>query len=233
MSNVAVIPARGGSTRVPRKNIRKIGGLPLIAHSIVKAQKSALFQRIVVTTDDDEIAAVAREYGADVPFKRSPKLSDNYATSYQALADAYEKIRHDDDYEVIACLYATAPLMSVDDLKAGYEAFVRYKADYLYACCEFPFPVQRAQYVDADLTPHPFMPDCMPMRSQDLTKAYQDAAQFYFFSPRSFELKGAQRSLMVSKAFPIPRRRVIDIDTEEDFILACAMYEALEKLDAL
>lgn len=233
MTNVAIIPARGGSTRVPRKNIRKIGGLPLIAHSIIKAQQSGLFGRIVVTTDDDEIAAVAREYGADVPFKRSPELSDNYSSSYLALADAYERIKCDDDYKVIACLYATAPLMSVDDLKAGYEAFVKYRADYLYACCEFPFPVQRAQYLDAELTPHPFMPDCLPMRSQDLTKAYQDAAQFYFFSPRHFELQEGERSRIVSKAFPIPRRRVVDIDTEEDFILACALYEALEKLDAL
>ncbi len=230
MNIICVIPARGGSTRIPHKNIKNFMGKPLIAYSIEKAIESEIFSRVIVSTDDDDIAQTAKKYGAEIPFKRDADLADNFTPSKEAVKDAYLRVKDDgknkSPIDAVCCIYATAPMMAVSDLREAYKEFMVSKADYLYSCCEFPFPVQRAVYLDDNNKPHPFMPDCMPMRSQDLTPAYQDAAQFYFHSTANLTL-GRQE---IIRAFPIPRFRVCDIDTPEDFELARALFTALKEL---
>lgn len=230
MSRICIIPARGGSTRIPKKNIRPFLGKPLIAWSIEHALKTGLFERVIVTTDSEEIAAVAREYGAEVPFRRDPALSDNYVSSYAAVIDAYKRVRDDGKQRtpitMVACFYATAPLMDIRDVEKGVTLIEEGGADYVYSCCEFPFPIQRAVYLDREGAPHPFMPDCIPLRSQDLTKAYQDAAQFYLYRPRLLE---GDQARVISRALPVRRFRVVDIDEEDDFILAEALGRAIKE----
>lgn len=228
MHNLAVIPARGGSKRVPRKNIRDFLGKPLIAYSIRAAQDSGLFEKIIVSTDDEEIAAVARDYGALTPFMRDKTLADDYTGTESVTADAFRRMSDlGFTAETIACIYATAPLLTGEWLKKAFTVYDKEHADYMYACCEFPFPIQRAQYLDEHFSPTPVMPECMPMRSQDLPKTYQDAGMFYFFSRRRIE---KQNVPLVCRGFPMPRYRVIDIDTEEDFAYAQAMARAVTEL---
>ncbi len=227
-SVLAVIPARGGSVRIPHKNIVDFNGKPLIAWSIETAKLSGIFSKIIVSTDDAAIAAVAQEYGAEVPFMRDAALSDHYTGTFAVTKDAVNKLAAaGEHYSTVCCLYATAPLLTPTYLQQALARFQEAKADFLYACCEFPFPIQRAQYLDADGTPHPFMPDCMPLRSQDLRPAYQDAGQFYFYSPRMFQSNDTN---IVSRAFILPRHRVIDIDTPEDLNLARALAAAVAEL---
>lgn len=229
MHSVAIIPARGGSKRIEHKNIQDFNGKPLVAYSILAAINSNIFDEVVVSTDDKEIADVALKYGASVPFLRDKNLSDDFTGTDAVTFDAVKKMEQlrGISYDFFACIYATAPLLKSEFLKEAYTKFKDSKADYLYSCAEFPFPIQRAQYIDDDGAPHPFMPDCMAMRSQDLKKAYQDAGQFYFYSKNY--LKGTCN--LKKRAFELPRIRVIDIDTKEDLQIAKSMALVLENLN--
>lgn len=230
MRNLAVIPARGGSVRIPHKNICDFEGRPLISYSIEAAQKSGLFDMIMVSTDDEKIAATAREWGAEVPFMRSAELSDHYTGTFAVTKDAVLRLENEchQFFDSVCCIYATAPLLTPKYLKEAYELFVSSHADSVMACCEFNFPVQRAQYVDDDHCPHPFMPDCMPMRSQDLKKAVHDAGQFYFYAKNRFH--PVDKHQEVVRVFELPRHRVLDIDTPEDLALARVMFRAIKEL---
>lgn len=225
---LAVIPARGGSKRIPHKNIRNFGGKPLLAYSIDAALQSGLFSKIVVSTDDPEIAETAQKCGALVPFMRDPQLADDYTGTYAVTVDAYKRMQSQ-NFDAVCCIYATAPLLTASYLQKAYAFFVQEKADFLYACCEFPFPVQRAQYLDEHMCPTPIMPECMASRSQDLPKAYQDAGLFYFHSIADLTNNYAGRT-PVRRGFIMPRHRVIDIDTPEDWAYAQAMAHAVEEL---
>ncbi|HAR80372.1 MAG TPA: pseudaminic acid cytidylyltransferase [Succinivibrionaceae bacterium] len=230
MHTIAVIPARGGSTRIPHKNIKKFAGRPLIAYPIQAALESELFDKVVVSTDDEEIAEVARKYGAEIPFMRDKSLADNYTGTGPVVADAYKRIKDaGTPIDYVACIYATAPLLTAKYLKEGFEFFLKEKADFLYSCCEFPFPIQRAQYLDSNGSPYPVMPQCMPKRSQDLPKAYQDCGLFYFHTPRTLVADGSKTPI-ISRGFVMPRHRVIDIDTREDWDYAQAMFRAVNEL---
>ncbi len=229
MTKLAIIPARGGSKRIPHKNIRPFLGRPLISYALEAIRSSRLFDRIVVSTDDEEIAAVARQYGAEVPFMREAALADDFTGTEAVTLDAAQRLEQEGFCaDIICCVYATAPLLTAYWLEQAYARVQADNTDYLYACCEFPFPIQRAQYLEPDGTPVPVMPECMPMRSQDLRKTYQDAGLFYFYSHR-YLLEG-QRDHLVRRGFELPRYRVIDIDTLEDFTVATAMYTALSAL---
>ena len=232
MHNLAVIPARGGSKRIPHKNIRNFQGQPLIAYSVRACQNSGLFDRIIVSTDDLEIASVAKELGAEVPFMRSKELSDDFTGTGAVTKDAYlQMLKLGYQADLICCVYATAPLLTGEWLKKACAKFLEDHADYLYACCEFPFPIQRAQYLKEDGTPVPVMPECMPMRSQDLEKTYQDAGLFYFYSPRFLDNReDLPEDTFIRRGFEMPRYRVIDIDTPEDFEYAQALALAVNKL---
>ena len=230
---LAVIPARGGSKRIPHKNIKDFLGKA--------AKESGIFTDIIVSTDDEAIASVAREYGASVPFLRDALLSNDFTGTGPVASDAYLKMKaQGKDYDAICTIYATAPLLTAKHLKEAYEIFNKDHVDYLFSCCEFPFPFQRGFYKTEAGAPDPVMPECIPMRSQDLPKAYQDAGQFYFKSIEYTLYEGldeAERAKrdpykdFVCRLYEMPRYRVIDIDTPEDWEYALILAEAIKKLN--
>ncbi len=223
---VAIIPARGGSKRIPRKNIRCFAGRPMIAHSIMAARQSGCFSRIVVSTDDQEIAEVARHYGAEVPFMRPAALADDFATTVQVMAHAVDMLALD-KAELVCCLYATAPLVSPDDIRQiGLCLQQRSEADYAFPVTTFAYPVQRALIKDKQGRVAPLFPEFLSSRSQDLAETYHDAGQFYWGRASAFL---QQKPIVAEGAVgvPIPRWRVQDIDTEEDWQQAELLFQAL------
>ncbi len=225
--NVAIIPARGGSKRIPRKNIRPFEGKPIIAYSIEAALATGLFDRIVVSTDDIEIASVAQFYGAEVPFLRPAKIADDMTGTAPVVKHAVETLQATGDEILCACcIYATAPFVRSSDLTAAYEALkaVPEKA-FAFSVTSFAFPVQRALAIrDGGLAP--LYPEFSEVRSQDLEEAYHDAGQFYW--GRSIAWLG-ETPLFSHASIPVilPRHRVQDIDTMEDWTRAEHMFRAL------
>ncbi len=221
---IAVIPARGGSKRIPHKNIRPFHGKPMIAYSIDVAIRSGLFDQVVVSTDDPEIATVARQYGAQIPFMRPAELADDYTGTTPVVKYTIERLHKEYqlNIEYICCIYATAPFLDVDDLKQGYE---RVKADH-HACAfsvtTFSFPILRSQKMNEDGSLSPFFPQYMGSRSQDLPEAYHDAGQFYWWHQQAL-FTGVRKSWPVI----LPRYRVQDIDTIEDWEYAELMMKVL------
>ena len=229
---LAVIPARGGSKRIPRKNIRPFCGQPMIRYAIQAAQAAGCFEHIVVSTDDAEIAAVARHCGAETPFLRDAALADDHTGTTAVVVDA---IRRLDDLGIQAdtycCIYATVPLIRARDLQAAYQRLTASTADYAFSAAAFGFPIQRALQLTANGCATPFWPENMGKRSQDLTPAYQDAGQFYW-GRRDAWLGGRGVFDGNGLAQVLPRYRVVDIDTEEDWQLAELLYQALQQHDA-
>lgn len=224
---VAIIPARGGSKRIPNKNIRLFAGRPMISHSIRAAQESRLFDRILVTTDSDEIAKVASDHGAEVPFKRPPELSDDKAPTAPVIAHALEwLIDQHTPVTYACCIYATAPFLRPDDLRRGFEILKQSGASTALTVTTFAFPIFRALKLADDGTVSMFWPQHMLTRSQDLAEAYHDAGQFYWMEAARFL---QHRSLYQSdtRAIVLPRCLVQDIDTLEDWETAECMNEGL------
>jgi len=227
MSRVAVIPARGGSKRIPRKNIKPFAGKPMIAWSIEAALNSGLFDRVIVTTDDQEIADVAKSYGAEVPFIRPPELSDDHAATIPVIAHAIDKLRAGGDApDEVCCIYATAPFVSVDDLAGAYELFRNSQSHYCFTVTEFGAPVFRSFSVDELGAVAMFWPENFDKRSQDLPQAFHDAGQFYWGKATAW-LNGDIFFAPHSRAFVIPRWRVQDIDTPDDWARAELMAPAI------
>lgn len=226
--NVAVIPARGGSKRIPRKNIRAFCGRPMIGWSIAALQRSACIDRIVVSTDDDEVAAIARGCGAEVPFRRPAELADDQAATLPVLAHALRELCGAGAApRWLCCVYATAPLLDPDDLAAGLRLIEACGADYVFSCTTFAFPIQRALRRDATGGVEPMFAEAIGQRSQDLPEAFHDAGQFYWGTPDAF---GQQRPIFGPRSRPlmIPRHRVQDIDTEEDWDRAELLFRAFK-----
>ena len=223
--SVCVIPARGGSKRIPRKNVRPFLGLPMIAWSIRVAQQSGLFDRIVISTDDSEISDIAQAHGAEVPFQRDAALADDHAPTVPVIADACARLGLD-PAEPICCLYATAPFVEAGDLSAGLAALDQPDTTYALAVTTFPFPIQRALRRDRTGAVSMFDPSEMQTRSQDLEEAWHDAGQFYWARATTWTaLRGVFEPGAVGIA--IPRHRVQDIDTEEDWHRASILMKAL------
>ncbi len=225
---LAIIPARGGSKRIPRKNIKDFNGKPIIAYSIEAAIESCCFDKIIVSTDDQEIAEVAKQYGAEVPFFRPPEIADDYATTGDVIVHAvnwFEQQGYQIDY--LCCIYATAPLIDVVDIKNTYQLLVNDPtASYCFPVCEFPFPVQRGVKLTEKKRVEMFQPQHFNSRSQDLEQAYHDVGQFYWGKPEAYR----QHVPMFSKqaiAYPISRKRVVDLDTLEDWEFALLLAKAL------
>lgn len=228
MGYLAVIPARGGSKRIPRKNVKDFNGKPLISYAIKAALGSGIFDRVVVSTDDEDIAAIAKEYGAEVPFLRDKKLADDYTGTFDVMADAYERLKATGQkFDGVCCIYATAPLLLPKHLVMALEKLKSSKAQSLTSVCEFSFPIQRAFVLDEDGLLKYREPEFAPCRSQDLPKCYQDCGLFYFYTDDFMTGKNKTSAL----AFPMPRHRVIDIDTMEDWDYACAMSKAVSELN--
>ena len=217
---LCVIPARGGSKRIPRKNVKDFLGKPLIAYSIEAALNSGVFERVIVSTDDAEIADVAVKFGAQVPFMRDAALSDDYATSSDAVADAAARLG---GYAHVCCLYATAPLITGEILREAYGKFEEAGCEFLFSATEFSFPIQRAIRLSEDGTVNMFYPQFALTRSQDLERAYHDAGAFYF-GRREAWLEKKPIFAPHSRAFLLPRNLVCDIDTLEDFEFAQKLY---------
>ena len=173
---LAVIPARGGSKRIPRKNIKPFGGLPMIAWSIRAAQASECFDRIIISTDDNEIAEVAKAYGAEVPFVRPAELSDDHTGTIAVVAHAIEwQNTHGAGATDVCCLYATAPFVLPSDIAHGYEVLQSSGADYAFSVTSYAFPIQRAIRITSQQRVEMFQPEHFNTRSQDLEEAWHDA----------------------------------------------------------
>ena len=225
---VAIIPARGGSQRIPRKNIKLFAGKPMLAHSIATAQQSGVFDRILVSTDDEEIAAVAREYGAEVPFLRPPELADAYTGTSVVVRHAIEHLSTQNAMpEYVCCLYATAPLLLAGDLQAGLHSLENSNSAYVFSATSYGFPIQRALYKDAQEQVHMFAPEHRTTRSQDLIEAYHDAGQFYWGRASAF-VNEQPVFAEHSRMHILPRHRVQDIDTPEDWHRAELLYQLLQ-----
>ncbi|MFI8622102.1 pseudaminic acid cytidylyltransferase [Marinomonas sp. NPDC078689] len=226
--NVAIIPARGGSKRIPRKNIKTFHGKPMIAYSIEAALASCCFDKVIVSTDDLEIAEVSKSYGAEVPFIRPADISDDYATTLDVISHALTWCQLNDiKVENACCIYATAPFIEVTSLQKGLIALKEESVDYVFSATSYAFPIQRAIQLDTAHRVHMFQPQYLNTRSQDLEEAYHDAGQFYWGKAHAFLDQKAIFS-PTSKVVLLPRKRVQDIDTEEDWELAEALYRALE-----
>lgn len=223
---IAVIPARGGSKRIPRKNIRLFGGKPILAYSIEVARASGLFDRVVVSTDDDEIAAVARQWGGETPFVRPAQLADDHAGTNAVVKNAIEWFQGEGLVVSHACcIYATAPFLQVAYLRQGYEELQRSGKSFVFSVTRFPAPVQRALRVGSDGAVGALYPEFRQTRSQDLEPAYHDAAQFYWGTAAAFVDNHVLFS-DASRAVILPHHLVQDIDTEEDWTRAEWMYRA-------
>jgi pseudaminic acid cytidylyltransferase len=222
--SVCVIPARGGSKRIPRKNIRPFHGRPMIGWSIAAARDAGVFDRIVVSTDDAEIAAVARQQGAEVPFVRPADLSGDLAATVPVIAHAVAALGLATDAPV-CCLYATAPLVQPGDL-ASALALLQPSVTYVMAVTTFPYPIQRALRREAQGGVTMMAPEHMTTRSQDLEEAWHDAGQFYWARAETWAA-GVPVFGPGARGLPLPRHRVQDIDTPEDWARAEALFAVL------
>jgi N-acylneuraminate cytidylyltransferase len=230
--NVAIIPARGGSKRIPRKNIRDFCGKPMIAWSIAAARESGCFERIIVSTDDAEIAEVARAHGAEVPFVRPAALSDDHATTIAVIAHAMQTLVDDGAaLDAACCIYATAPLLEPADLRDGLARLRGESLDYVFAMTRFEAPIQRALRVTPEGRIGMFHPEHAATRSQDLEPAFHDAGQFYWGS-RDAWLSARPIFGSASAAIELPRDRVQDIDTPDDWVRAELLFERLKRRSA-
>ena len=226
--NIAIIPARGGSKRIPRKNIKNFCGKPLIAYSIDAALQSGLFEKIIVSTDDEEIANVAKQYGADVPFLRPTELSDDFTGTGAVVAHALQTLREKGEAYDFACtIYATAPLLEPHYLIEGFEKLKESDAVNAFSVTSMPYPIWRTFKITDNARCEMFWKDKFSARSQDLEEAYHDAGQFYWSNLR----KTAHDVMFGSESIPIvlPRHLVQDIDTPEDWIRAELMYKVLHE----
>ncbi|MGH1422187.1 MAG: pseudaminic acid cytidylyltransferase [Hyphomonas sp.] len=226
---IALIPARGGSKRIPKKNIRVFCGAPMISYSIRAAQASGLFDRIVVSTDSEEIADIARESGALVPYMRPAELSDDFATTLDVLQHAVseeDKTNSASALESLCCLYATAPFVTAADLIRGEAVLSSGDAPYVFSATEYAFPVQRAFKRDAGGRAALLFPEHEGTRSQDLTPTFHDAGQFYWCRPEA--IRKSLPILAGAEPLMVDRRRVQDIDTPDDWAYAEAMFKLLQ-----
>lgn len=224
---IAIIPARGGSKRIPRKNIRPFRGRPIIAWSIDAARASGLFDEVMVSTDDEQIARTAKALGAQVPFLRSARNADDFATTADALIevlDGYARLGR--TFEVGCCIYATAPFTTPELLRAGLERMRQSDADFVLPVARFDFPIWRSVGMDADGRLTPWFPQHMQARSQDLPPAFHDAGQWYWF--RADALR-RERSFFAQRtaAIELSSGLVQDIDQEEDWRIAELKHAAL------
>ena len=218
---ICIIPARGGSKRIVGKNIKDFLGKPLIAYSIEAALNSKVFSDVIVSTDDEAIANVAREFGASVPFFREASLSDDYATSTDVIKDAIR--RANSSFSDVCCLYATAPLVTAEILKEAADEFKKDECEFLFSATAFDFPIQRAIKLDENARVSMFYPQFEKTRSQDLEPAFHDAGAFYFGKKEAW-LECSAIFAPHSKAYLLPRNLVCDIDTLEDFEFAKKLY---------
>ena len=226
MKTLAVIPARGGSKRVPRKNIRLFCGKPMISYSIDAALQSSLFDEVVVSTDDQEIASVSKQFGASVLYPRPDEISDDITGVMVVVAHALEQItkqgRHPNE---VCMIYATAPMIRTKDLLKSYKKFQSTDKDFVFSAAEFAAPIFRSFTIQPDGSAKMLQPEYYQMNSQDLPPTYHDAAQFCW--GRAEAIRDTNAVIYSERALPfvLPSYRVVDIDTPEDWQRAELLYQ--------
>lgn len=223
MANLCIIPARGGSKRIPRKNVRDFLGKPIVAYSIKVALESNLFDEVMVSTDDEEIVKVAMQYGAKVPFRRSKKNADDFATTADVLIEVVEQYRElGKEFRNLCCLYPCAPLVKVNSLKEAYDQLTNCQLSSVIPIVKFGFPIQRAFKTSGKQLQY-FYPEHEKSRSQDLEPAYHDAGQFYWLTTKSLV---ENKSLITKNSgyLQLEEMQVQDIDNEIDWRLAELKY---------
>lgn len=224
--NVAIIPARGGSKRIPRKNVKLFAGRPMIAHAIEAARASELFDRVVVSTDDDEIAAIAKQHGAEVPFMRPADLADDHTPTAPVIAHALSALEEAGataiDY--LCCIYPGVPFLKMEDLAAGLDLLQKRGSGYTFPVAAYPAPIQRALKMAEDGSLQSFEPRHALTRTQDLEPAFFDAGQFYWGAAETWRTAGPIHA--DAHGLLIPEWRVVDIDTPADWERAERLYRA-------
>ncbi len=223
MKPLAVIPARGGSRRIPRKNVRPFAGRPMIGHAIALARATGLFDRIVVSTDDDEIAAVALAEGAELPFRRPAELADDHTSTMAVLAHAVATLQWPDQAPV-CCLYPAVPLLRPSDVCQALALLQEGGCDFVYPVLAFESPVQRALRRDAQGHTIPMYPQHTGARTQDLEPAFHDAGQFYW--GRAAAWRAGTSPLAGGRSIVLLPWQAVDIDTPDDWARAEALYTA-------
>ena len=235
MSNVAIITARGGSKRIPKKNIKDFCGQPIIAYAITAALDSGLFDEVMVSTDGDEIAETAKVYGASIPFMRSPSTSNDYATTADVLCEVLrDYAAQGKNFDFMCCLYPTAPFVTAEKLRAAHAAFVESGAEILEPVVAFSYPPQRSFSIEEDLLTYNY-PEHVRTRSQDLPTWYHDAGQFYFYKVEAFcrSVEGNKKQGgydLRCVPFIMNEMEVQDIDTIMDWQLAEVKYRLLQEM---
>jgi len=222
MKNIAIITARGGSKRIPKKNIKEFCGKPIIAYSIEAALKSGIFDEVMVSTDSEEIAEVARKYGAKVPFLRSEATSNDFATTRDVLMEVLETYAaRGEKFDVMTCIYPTAPFVTAEKLKNGVKELMESGADWLMPVVAYSFPPQRAMVVRDGYLEYQY-PEHRNTRSQDLEPIYHDCGQFYVYDAAVFT--GEKEGNGKLKPLPMPEEETQDIDTASDWVIAEIKY---------
>jgi len=228
---VAIIPARGGSKRIPGKNIRNFAGKPIISYSIEAAEETGIFDRIIVSTDSEEIAQVAREYGAETPFIRPAEIADDYTGTDEVVLHALSWLKSSGcDFDYVCCIYPTAPLIRAEFIEKGFRLLKETGAATAFSVTTFSYPVFRSLRTNDAGRMEMIWPENYKKRSQDLPEAYHDAGQFYWADvPEYTEGKG----FLSKDSVPVilPRYFVQDIDNEEDFKLAEAIVAMQDRID--
>ncbi len=226
--NIAIIPARGGSRRIPSKNIKKFLGKPIISYSITTAINSGLFDRVIVSTDNNSIAEIANEYGAETPFLRPERLSDDFTGTHDVVGHAVKWLEDSGEkFDYACCIYATAPLIQIKDLLKGFEIIKSGKCDSVIAATNFSYPVFRSFRALDSGGLEMIFPEHYLSRSQDLPEVYHDAGQFYWAKPEIWKSEPKafnERNFIVK----IPNYRVKDIDNLDDWKSVEFIYKTLQ-----
>jgi pseudaminic acid cytidylyltransferase len=223
---IAIIPARGGSKRIPRKNVKSFAGSPMIAHSLSAARASGVFDHILVSSDDEEILAIGRDYGGE-PLPRPRELADDHTATIPVIRHAITWAESQGwSLDGVCCIYATAPFVRADDIQKGWQELAALKFDFAFSATTFPYPVFRGLLREGGGVRMIF-PEHFPTRSQDLPEAIHDAGQFYWGTADAWK---SQDRLFTERAIPIilPRHRVQDIDTPEDWQRAELIWKLLQ-----
>ena len=227
---ICIIPARAGSTRIIKKNIRNFCGKPIIAWPIEVAKKTKLFDHIIVSTDDDEIAEIAESYGALAPFRRPDELSDNFTVIRPVVNHAIHEVEKLFGYPDYVCvIFPTAALIQANDIKHGLDKMVSLQTDFAFSITNFSYPIQRALKLTSANKVEMFQPQYLLTRTQDIEPAYHDAGQFYWGKTDSF-LSNQNTFSGASHPVILPNWRVVDIDNEEDWKQAELIFRSLNKI---
>jgi pseudaminic acid cytidylyltransferase len=223
--NIAIIPARGGSKRIPKKNIKDFCGYPMIYWVIKKAKESELFDEIIVSTDDKEIAKIAIKFGAKVPFIRSAELSDDYATTASVMADVVKKLPMD-KVKYVCCIYPCSPLLDIKDLRSTFEKIKTNKYDFVYPVVGYAHPIFRAMKKTQENKMEFLFPENELKRTQDVTQTFHDAGQFYWGRKDAW-IEG-KRMHTDGIGFEIPYWKSVDIDTQDDWDRAEILFKCID-----